>query len=44
VVAGQIPNDPDWSEMILAAQVEDLFDDLGRRLVGRVLGDRPSID
>ena len=44
MVAGQIPNDPDWSEVILASQVEDLFNDFWRCLSGRVLGDRLGID
>ena len=37
VIACKIPDDPDRSEMIFAAQVKDLLDDLGRGLVGRVL-------
>jgi hypothetical protein len=44
VVARQIPNDPDWPQMILAAQIKNLFHDLGRRLVRRVLRDRLGID
>ena len=44
VVARQIPDDPDRPEVVFAAQVKDLVDDLGRGLVGRVLGDRFGID
>ena len=39
VVARQIPDDPNWPKMILAAQIENLLDDLSWRLVGRVLRD-----
>lgn len=31
VVTRQIPDDPDWSQMIFAAQIHDLLDDLSRR-------------
>lgn len=37
VIAREIPDDPDRSEMIFAAQVEDFVNDLRRRLVGRVI-------
>ena len=38
VVARQIPDDPDWPQVILATQIQHFLDDLGRRLVGRVFG------
>jgi hypothetical protein len=44
VVARQIPDDPNRPEVVFAAQVKDLIDDLGRGLVGGVLGDRLGID
>lgn len=44
VISRQIPDDPDRSEMIFAAQVEDFLDDLGWRLVSRVLWNGLCID
>ena len=43
VVARQVPNDPDRSQVIFAAQIQDLFDNLWRRLIGRVLWNRFDI-
>ena len=39
VIARQIPNNPDWPEVILATQIQNLLNDLGRRLIGGVLRD-----
>ena len=44
VISRQIPDDPDRSEMISAAQVKDLLHDLGWRLVSRVLWNGLCID
>ena len=44
VITRQIPYDADRPEMIFAAQVENLVDDLGWCLVGRVLRNRLGID
>ena len=44
VISRQIPDDPDRSEMIFAAQVKDLLHDLGCRLVSRVLWNGLCID
>ena len=37
VIAGQVPHDPDRTEVILTAKIEYFIDDLGRRLIGRIL-------
>lgn len=37
VIARQVPNDPNGPQVILAAQIQNLSDDLGRRLISRVL-------
>ena len=39
VIARQIPDDPDWPEVIFAAQIQNLLYDLCWRLIGRILGD-----
>ena len=39
VITRQIPNDPDRPQVILAAQIQNFFDDLSRGLIGRVLRD-----
>ena len=44
VVARGIPDDPDPSEMIFAAQVKDFVDDLRRGLIGRVLRNGLGVD
>ena len=38
VIARQIPNNPDWPEVILATQIQNLLNDIGRRLIGGVSG------
>jgi hypothetical protein len=40
VIARQIPNNTDWPEVILATRIQNLLNDLGRRLIGGVLRDR----
>lgn len=37
VVPFQVPDDPDRPQMILPAQIQNLLNDLGRRLIGRIL-------
>ena len=37
MVPCQVPDDPDRPQMILPAQIQNLLNDLGRRLIGRVL-------
>ena len=37
VIARQVPDDPDRPQVILAAQIQNLLDDLVRRLIGGVL-------
>ena len=44
MVARQVPDDPDRPEVIFAAQVKDLVDDLEWRLIGRVLRDGLGVD
>ena len=44
MVARQVPDDPDRPEVIFAAQVKDLVDDLEWRLVGRVFRDGLGVD
>ena len=43
VIACQIPDDPDWPQVIFATQIQNLFCDIWRRLVGRVLWNRFGI-
>ena len=43
VVALQIPNDPNWAEVVLAAKVQSLFLALRRRSIGVPLWDRRRI-
>lgn len=44
VMSRYVPNDPDRPEVAFAAQVVDLVDDLGWRLVGRVLWNGLLVD
>jgi len=39
MITRQIPDDPDWPEVILATQIQNLLDDLSWCLIGRILGD-----
>ena len=48
MIASQVPNDADGTEMVVLPEVEDLLDDLGRGLIGvrlsdRLLADQPGI-
>jgi len=43
MVARQIPDNPDWSEVVFSAKIKDLLDDLRRCLICRVLRDRLGI-
>ena len=40
VIASETPDEPDRSDKIFAAQIRHLLDDIGWRLVGRVLRNR----
>lgn len=40
----EIPDDPDRPGMICTPQMQNLVDDLGWGLVGRILGDRFGVD
>jgi hypothetical protein len=43
VTTRKLPGDPNRPDMIIATQVKDLVDDLGRPLIGRLLRNRLGI-
>lgn len=44
MVAGQIPDNANWPQMVALPQMQDLLDDFLRCSVDRVLGDRLPVD
>jgi len=43
-IAPELPDNPERPQMVLAAQIEGFFDNLGRYLIGRVLWNVFSVD